>query len=78
MVVLAVVVLAVADPEVVVREELHVVVHHYRLVAKIAKNSEKENVAVTAEAVVVETEAAAAAAEVLKFHMNIIYSILII
>ena len=72
------VVLAVADPEVVDQGELHAVVHHYQLVAKIAKNSEKENVAVTAEAVVVETEAAAAAAEVLKFHMNIIYSISII
>ena len=66
-----------ADPEVVDQGELHAVVHHYRLVAKIAKNSEKENAAVTAEAVVVETEAAAAA-EVLKYHMNIIYSILII
>ena len=64
------------DPEVVDQEEPHAVVHHYRLVAKIAKNSEKENVAVTAEAVVVEAEAAAA--EVLKTHMNIISSILII
>ena len=71
-----VVVLEVVDPEVVDQEELPAVVHHYRLVAKIAKNSEKENVAVTA--VVEEAEAAAAAAEVLKFHINIIYAILIV
>ena len=70
------VVLEAVDPEVVDQEELPAVVHHYRLVAKIAKNSEKENVAVIAEAVVVEAEAAAA--EVLKFYMNIIYSILIL